>query len=122
MSPSRIAFTVIALLLSVSAIALSLTGSVFADGIWLYAVVAIVVITLTRTVPGTWPGCLFDASNASRIALTQRLQTQLAALVCLLTAQVLSGKASATLSEAGVLLFIHTLVLARLSRRVRSLT
>tara|TARA_R110000822_G_scaffold21895_2_gene69314 strand:- start:173 stop:361 length:189 start_codon:yes stop_codon:yes gene_type:complete len=44
------------------------------------------------------------------------LLSQMAALVCLLAAQCLSGKASQMLSLAGVLLLIQNWVLARIRR------
>lgn len=119
MSHSRVAFTVMAMLLTVSAIALALTDGTPSVGIWLYAVAAIAVITFSRAMPDAWPGCLFEVSKASRTSLAQRLLTQMAALVCLLSAQAMSGKVSTVLSVTGLLLFIHTLVLARLPQRPR---
>lgn len=121
MSHSRVAFTALATLLTISAIALALTDSPPAVGIWLYAVVAIAVMTFSQAMPDAWPGCLFEVSKASRSSLAQRLLSQMAALVCLLSAQAMSGNVSAILSVAGILLFIHTLVLARLPRRHRRL-
>jgi hypothetical protein len=121
MSHSRVGFTVLAMLLTVSAIILALTDGTPAVGIWLYAVVAIAVMAFSRAMPDAWPGCLFEVSKASRTSLAQRLLSQMAALVCLLSAQAMSGNVSAILSVAGILLFIHTLVLARLPRRHRRL-
>ena len=120
MSYSRVAFVVIALLLTASAIGLALAEGDAGLGVWIYAVVAIAVITFSRARPDFWPGRLFEASSPSRISLVHRLLTQIAALVCLLAAHALSGKVSAILSVAGLLLFIHTLVLARLPRLARS--
>ncbi|NVZ17575.1 MULTISPECIES: hypothetical protein [unclassified Pseudomonas] len=96
---STVVPVVIALLLmAAGALGVPLSERGTGLGIWLYAAVAIVAITLSRA----W--------------LTQRLLTQLAALVCLLLAQYLSPYVSQTLAVAGVLLFIHTLILARVPR------
>jgi hypothetical protein len=119
MSHSRVAFTALATLLTISAIALALIDSPPAVGIWLYAVVAIAVMTFSRAMPDAWPGCLFEVSKASRTSLAQRLLSQMAALVCLVSAKAMSGNVSAILSVTGLLLFIHTLVLARLPQRPR---
>jgi hypothetical protein len=118
MSNRRAALIIIApLLITASAMGLpQIEGGV---GVWGYAVVALAAAALSRSRPDRWPGCLFDLPRPSRISLIHRLLTQSAALVCLLLAQCLSGKASATLSVAGLLLFIHTLVLARLPHRLR---
>lgn len=120
MNNSGVAPVAIALLLmTVSAIALALAESGAGFGVWIYVVVAIAAITFSRARPDGWPGRLFDGSRASRTLLAHRLLTQLAALVCLLSAHYVSGKVSAVLSVAGLLLFIHTLVLARLPRLSR---
>ncbi|NUT76852.1 hypothetical protein HNO86_17570 [Pseudomonas sp. C1C7] len=119
MSHSRVAFTVIAVLLTISAIVLALTDGIPGVGIGLYVVVAIAVTQFSRAMPEAWPACLFEVSKASRSSLAQRLLIQLAALVCLLSAQAMSGAVSAVLSVTGLLLFIHTLVLARLPQRAR---
>ncbi|WP_285434322.1 hypothetical protein [Pseudomonas sp. fls2-241-R2A-110] len=117
MSHNRIAFVVIALLLTVSAIVLVLTGGTAAMGVCIYVVVAIAALAFSRARPDVWPGRLFEASRIKRASLTQRLLTQLAALVFLLAAHAMSGNISATLSVTGILLFIHSLVLARLPHR-----
>lgn len=117
MSHNRFAFVVIALLLTVSAIVLVLTGGTTAMGVCIYAVVAIAALTFSRARPDVWPGRLFEVPRIRRASLAQRLLTQMAALVFLLSAHSLSGNVSATLSVAGLLLFIHTLVLARLPHR-----
>ncbi|MGG2019778.1 hypothetical protein AB1J88_07065 [Pseudomonas sp. S8] len=119
MNHNRFALTVIALLFIISTVVLALTESTSGVGIWLYALVAVAVMGVSRSMPDLWLNCLFDASSAWRAALTQRLLTQMAALVCLLSAQTVSGTVSTTLSITGLLLFIHTLVLARLFRRPR---
>ncbi|MCP1496528.1 Mn2+/Fe2+ NRAMP family transporter [Pseudomonas migulae] len=119
MSPTRIALL---LLMTASTIALTLAGGSASIGVWIYVVVVIAAITLSRARPDGWPGRLFEVSKPLRTALTQRLLTQLAALVCLLSAQCLSGNLSDILSVAGVLLFVHTLVLARLPRIGRTST
>jgi hypothetical protein len=119
MTHNRVALTVIAMLFIVSTVVVALTESTSGVGIWLYAVVAVAVMGFSRSMPDVWPSCLFDASSASRAALTQRLLTQMAALVFLLSAQTVNGTVSATLSITGLLLFIHTLLLARLPRRPR---
>jgi hypothetical protein len=107
------------MLLTVSAIILALTDGTSAVGIWLYAVVAMAVMTFSRAMPDAWPGCLFEVSKASRTSLAQRLLSQMAALACLVSAQAMNGNVSAILSVTGLLLFIHTLVLARLPQRPR---
>jgi hypothetical protein len=117
MSHNRIAFVVIALLLTVSAIVLVLTGGTAAMGVCIYVVVAIAALAFSRARPDVWPSRLFEASRIKRASLTQRLLTQLAALVFLLAAHAMSGNISATLSVTGILLFIHSLVLARLPHR-----
>ncbi|BCX67700.1 hypothetical protein [Pseudomonas izuensis] len=119
MSHSRVASAVIAMLLTVSAIALALTDGTAGIGIGLYAAVIIAVTQFSRAMPDAWPGCLFEVSKASRSSLAQRLLTQMAALVCLLSAQAMSGAVAAILAVTGLLLFIHTLVLARLPQRGR---
>ncbi|VVP85921.1 hypothetical protein PS918_02775 [Pseudomonas fluorescens] len=119
MSQSRVACTVIAMLLTISAIVMALTDGIPGIGIGLYVVVAIAVTKFSRAMPEAWPGCLFEVSKASRSSLVQRLLIQLAALVCLLSAQAMSGAVSTVLSVTGLLLFIHTLVLARLPQRAR---
>ncbi len=115
----RSAFIVIALLLTVSAIVLVLTDGTCTMGIWIYAMVAIAALTFSRAMPDVWPGRLFEVSRIKRASLGQRLLTQMAALVFLLSAHALSGNISVTLSVTGILLFIHTLVLARLPRHPR---
>jgi hypothetical protein len=120
MSKRHVVSVVIALLLMTASTAgLLLIEGGTGIGISIYAVVAIAAITLSRARPTQWPGCLFDVANSSRTVLAHRLLTQLAALVCLLLAQCLSGRVSQTLSIAGLLLFIHTLVLARAPHLLR---
>lgn len=120
MSNSNVVSVVIALLLmTASAIGLLLIEDITVLGIWIYAVVAVAAITFSRARPTRWPGCLFDVASSSRVLLAHRLLTQLAALACLLLAQCLGGRVSQTLSVAGLLLFIHTLVLARLPHLLR---
>jgi hypothetical protein len=122
MSDLRVPSVVIALLLIVaaSAIALALAENGAGFGVWIYAVLAIAAITFTHVRPDGWPGRLFEVSRTSRTLLANRLLTQIAALACLLSAQYASGNVSAALSAAGLLLFIHTLVLARLPRQSRA--
>jgi hypothetical protein len=117
MSHNRVAFVVIALLLTVSAIVFVLTGGTAAMGVCIYVVVAIAALTFSRARPDAWPSRLFEVPRIRRASLAQRLLTQMAALVFLLSAHSLSGNVSATLSVAGLLLFIHSLVLARLPHR-----
>jgi hypothetical protein len=119
MSHRRVGFVVITLLLTVSAIALALTDGTSTMGIWIYAMVAIAALTFSRAMPDVWPGRLFEVSKIKRASLAQRLLTQMAALVFLFSAHALSGNLSATLLVTGILLFIHTLVLARLPRHPR---
>jgi hypothetical protein len=122
MSDLRVPSVVIALLLIVvaSAIALALAENGAGFGVWIYAVLAIAAMTFTHVRPDGWPGRLFEVSRASRTLLANRLLTQIAALACLLSAQYAIGNVSAALSAAGLLLFIHTLVLARLPRQSRA--
>lgn len=120
MSMRHVVSVVIALLLmTASTIGLLLTEGSTILGIWIYAVVAITARVLSRARPTLWPACLFDVASSSRTVLTHRLLTQSAALVCLLLAQCLSGRVSQTLSVTGLLLFIHTLVLARVPHLLR---
>ncbi|MGE8188699.1 hypothetical protein [Pseudomonas sp. NPDC086278] len=114
---------------SVAAVLLLMTASVAGlmrtegnsdIGVWIYAAVAILAIACSHGRPDAWPGRVFEPSRSSRSTPGHRLLTQMAALVCLLSAQYLSGEASAIASVAGVLLFIHTLVLVHLPRLVRA--
>lgn len=120
MSNSRVPpVAIVLLLMTVSAIALALAESGAGFGVWIYVVVAIAAIKVSRARPDGWPGRLFDGSRDSRTLLAHRLLTQLAALVCLLSAHYVSENVSAVLSVAGLLLFIHTFMLARLPRLSR---
>ncbi|WP_397453104.1 hypothetical protein [Pseudomonas sp. NA-150] len=115
MSNSRPALVAIALL-SITACAmgqLQIQDGV-GIGVWGYVAVALIATAYSCAKPNAWPGCLFELPRPSRISVTQRLLTQSAAVVCLLLAQCLSGTVAANLSVMGLLLFIHTLVLARL--------
>lgn len=108
---------VIALLLTVSAIGLALAG--VSAGVWIYAAVALAAAALSRGGPDRWPGCMFEGP---RVSLAHRLLTQLAALVCLLLAQCLRGDLRDILSVAGILLFLHALLVAcvpRIGRVIR---
>ena len=118
---SRVPPVMIALLLiTVCAFALALAEGGAGIGVSIYAVVAVVTITFSRARPDGWPGRLFEVSRASRTLLAHRLLTQMAALVCLVSAHFVGEKASTILSVAGLLLFVHTLVLARFPRLSRS--
>lgn len=121
MSKSRVASVVgVLLLMAASVLGLTQAEGNSGMGVWIYALVAIVAIACSRGRPDGWPGRLFEVSRSLRATLAHRLLTQMAALVCLLLAHYLSGEASAIISVAGVLLFVHTLVLARLPRLARA--
>jgi len=92
---SRVPPVMIALLLiTVCAFALALAEGGAGIGVSIYAVVAVVTITFSHARPDGWPGRLFEVSRASRTLLAHRLLTQMAALVCLVSAHFVGEKAS----------------------------